>query len=93
MLQTRSMAPSLIYTVSFFLRKIYQNTCLSKLSSVGGAKDHAQKCRCLCNHSRTSIEAEDTRIILTVARIDICGRMIIKAKAFLGVTIMYSVQV
>ena len=34
--------------------------------------DHAQKCRCLCNYSPTSIEARDTRIILAVSRFDIC---------------------
>ena len=46
--------------------------------------DHAQKCRCLCKHSPTSIEAGDTRIILAVTRLDICGWMIIKATAFLA---------
>ena len=37
------------------------------------------------------IEAGDTRIILAVSRFDICGWMITKATAFLGVTIIYSV--
>ena len=36
---------------------------------------------------------DDTRIILAVTHFDICGRMIIKATAFLGVTIICSVQV
>ena len=37
MLQTHSMALSLIYTVNFSLWKNYTNKCLSKLSSAGGA--------------------------------------------------------
>ena len=36
---------------------------------------------------------DGTRIILAVTRFDIGGRMIIKVTAFLGVTIIYSVQV
>ena len=38
MLQTLSMAPSLIYTVSFSLRKIIQISLCKKLSSAGGAE-------------------------------------------------------
>ena len=37
MLQTRSVAPSLFYKVSFSIRKHYTNKCLSKLSSAGDA--------------------------------------------------------
>ena len=51
-----------------------------------------KKCRCLCNHSPTSIEAGDTRIILAVTCFDICGWMIVKATAVLGVPIIYSVK-
>ena len=55
--------------------------------------DLAQNCRCLYNHSPTSIEAGDTRIILVVTRIDICEWMIIKAAAFLGVYILFKCDV
>ena len=51
--------------------------------------DHGQKCL----HSPTSIEAGATRITLAITRFDICGRMIIKATAFLGMAIIHSVQV
>ena len=47
----------------------------------------------ICNQSPTSIQAGDMMIVLAVSRFDICGWMIIKAAAFLGVTIIYSVQV
>ena len=66
MLQTHSMAPSLIYTVSFSLCKIIQEVSVKTYQSRRCLtshldrtyNDHAQKCRCLCNHSPTSIEKE-----------------------------------
>ena len=72
MLQTRSMAPTLTYNVSFSLRKIMQisicqtkqcRRCLtSHLNRIYNS--HAQKFQCLCNHSPTNIEAGDTMMIL-----------------------------
>ena len=66
MLQTRCMAPSLIYKVSYFFRKNIQmgvktkqcRRCLtSHLNRIYNGL--ALKCRCLCNHSPANIEARD----------------------------------
>ena len=78
MLQTRSMAPSLIYMVSFSLCKIIQisvcqNEAVQAMPNIQlgrTSNDHAQKCRCLCNHSPTSIKAGDMIIFLTVILFD-----------------------
>ena len=103
MLQTRSMSPSLIYKVSFPFVKLYIHVlvpvktkqcrrCLtSHLNIIYNG--HAQKCRCLCNHSPTNIEAGDCWKYPRVSLFNICGWMITKATTFLGVIRICSVQV
>ena len=85
MLQTRSMAPYLIYKVSFFLLvSVCQNykqcrRCLtSHLNRV--YNDHAQKCRCLYNHSPTNT----AKIILVSPASILVGEWLQRQRHFLA---------
>ena len=66
------MTPSFIYKVSFSLRKfiqisVCQNLAVQTVPNITLDRiynGHAQKCRCLYNHSLTKIQAVTAKIIL-----------------------------
>ena len=58
---------NVISTISIIIKTKQCRRCLtSHLDRT--YNDHAQKCRCLFNHSPTCIEAGDTRIVLAATR-------------------------
>ena len=78
--QANHMKHSVSATVEINKEKVYITMLISYLFSCYMGliwdriyNDHAQECRCLCNHSPTSFQGSDTRIILAVSRFDICG--------------------
>ena len=82
MLQTCSMMPSLIYKVSFSLRKIIQiSVCLtSHLNRI--YIDHTQKRRCLYNHSPTNMKWVTAKIILVSPALIFVGEWLQRQRHF-----------